>query len=154
MRINQYSTILDEDRKPILVKEKSSNFPPVSNIRHHTDIVAILNGIFHADRLPEEHAWTFAVRKDRLIGIFELSHGTFNATFMQPREIFTQLCLCGATAFIVAHNHPSGSVEPSQEDIEVTQRLKKTGEMMNITLLDHIIIGENNYLSFLERQQL
>lgn len=154
MRINQYSTILDEDRKPVLVKEKSTNFSAVSNIRHDSDIVKILNGIFCADRLLEEYAWMFAVRNDRLIGVFELSHGTFNATFMQPREIFTQLCLCGATAFIIAHNHPSGSIEPSQEDIEITQRLKKAGEMMNITLLDHIIIGDNSYLSFLERKQL
>lgn len=74
--------------------------------------------------------------------MFEASHGTVNASFVNPREIFIRLLLVGASAFVVSHNHPSGDYTPSKEDIHITRRLKECADMMGITLLDHIIIGD------------
>lgn len=59
--------------------------------------------------------------------------------------------LSNAASILVAHNHPSGSVTPSLEDIQVTERLKQAGELMGIELLDHLIIGDNTYLSLKEK---
>ena len=77
--------------------------------------------------------------------MFELSHGTINYTVISPREVFIRLCLCGATNFILAHNHPSGDTIPSTADIELTQRIKEAGQLMNINLLDHVILGDSSF---------
>lgn len=60
-----------------------------------------------------------------------------------------KLCLCGAYGFVLVHNHPSGNCCPSKEDREVTEKMKQCGELMNINLVDHIIVG-NGYYSFKE----
>lgn len=64
---------------------------------------------------------------------------------MSTREIFMKLCLCGAANFMLAHNHPSGETAPSKPDLEVTETICKAGKMMQIELLDHVIIGRDNY---------
>lgn len=146
MRINVYNTLLDDDRKPMLVKESSSNFPAVSQIKAPQDLVKILNGVFNANNQTEEHVWLIALNSaNAIIGIFELSHGSINSSIMSTREIFMKLCLCGAANFMLAHNHPSGETAPSKPDLEVTETICKAGKMMQIELLDHVIIGRDNY---------
>lgn len=73
-----------------------------------------------------------------------VSIGSVNSTIVHPREVFKVAILSNATCIIVAHNHPSGNVMPSKEDIDVTRRLKKASEIIGITLLDHIIVGFQN----------
>lgn len=153
MRINVYNTLLDDDRKPMLVKESSSNFPAVSQIKTPQDLVKILNGVFNANKQTEEHAWLIALNSaNAIIGIFELSHGSINSSIMSTREIFMKLCLCGAVSFMLAHNHPSGETAPSKADLEVTETIYKAGKMMQIELLDHVIIGRDNYDYYSFRQ--
>lgn len=88
----------------------------------------------------------------RLIGIEEVAVGTVNSAVVHPREVFKALILANATAFIAVHNHPSGQPLPSIADIEITERLRKVGELVGIQLLDHIIIANREYHAFSEHQ--
>jgi DNA repair protein RadC len=86
----------------------------------------------------------------RLLGIEEVSVGTVNSALVHPREVFKALILANATAFIAVHNHPSGDATPSLCDLEITDRLKRAGEIIGIKLLDHIIIGHGTYRALSE----
>lgn len=79
-----------------------------------------------------------------------VSIGLVNRTVVHPREIFHEAVLHCATAIILAHNHPSGCLDPSSEDREVTERLNDASKIMGIPILDHIIISRNGYFSFVE----
>jgi len=84
------------------------------------------------------------------LGLFEISHGTVNTTVASPREMFLKALLVGAVNIVLIHNHPSGTVNPSREDINLTKRVKEVGNLIDIRLLDHIIIGEDTYTSLKE----
>ena len=83
-----------------------------------------------------------------------LFKGTLNKSLIHPREIFKEAYLSSAAYIICVHNHPSGNVIPSNEDIIVTQNLVKIGKLQGIPVIDHIIIGKNNYYSFYENDNL
>ncbi|RPA63640.1 JAB domain-containing protein [Aerococcus agrisoli] len=76
--------------------------------------------------------------------------GTLNSSVAHPREIFKEGVRCSAARIIVAHNHPSGNPSPSQADIEFTKRLAESGDLIGIEVLDHIIVGDDNFLSLQE----
>lgn len=76
--------------------------------------------------------------------------GTLNYSTVHPREIFKEAYLANATSIICIHNHPTGNVTPSKNDIELTNNLIKVGNLLGISITDHIIIGKNNYYSFFE----
>lgn len=82
--------------------------------------------------------------KNGLIRSDEISRGTLNASLVEPREVFKAAVLASAASVILGHNHPSGDPTPSSEDIAITKRLVKAGELMNITVMDHVIIGRSN----------
>lgn len=92
--------------------------------------------------------------KSVLIDEFLISKGTVNASIASPREIFIQALRVRAVSIILLHNHPSGDPAPSREDELVTRRIKEAGELIGISLIDHIIIGNNNYISFREKGYL
>lgn len=79
-----------------------------------------------------------------------ISTGTVNATILAPREIFIHALKAGAVNIILLHNHPSGDPTPSTEDISTTKRIKEAGTIIGIKLMDHIIIGDNKYISLKE----
>ncbi len=81
------------------------------------------------------------------------SIGSVNAAFMEPREIFKHAIISNAVGILLVHNHPSGDCEPSKEDKDVTQRIRKAGELLGIQVYDHVIIGNEKYYSFRERNQ-
>ncbi len=85
--------------------------------------------------------------RNALVRDLEMSNGSFNSALASPREIFYNAIKHGAVSIIVLHNHPSGDPTPSREDILITKRLADTGKMVGIPLLDHIIIGDNCYIS-------
>ena len=85
-----------------------------------------------------------------LIKDVKISEGILNSSLVHPREVFQSAVLESAASVILLHNHPSGEVIPSQEDKEITYRLIESGKMMDITVLDHIIIGQQQYFSFKE----
>lgn len=76
--------------------------------------------------------------------------GTLNKSLVHPREVFKEAYLLSASSIICVHNHPSGSINPSRDDIDITNQLSSIGYLMGIKLVDHLIIGNDNYYSFLE----
>lgn len=91
----------------------------------------------------------FMVNSWRMVSV-----GIVSETLVHPREIFISATISNASAIIVAHNHPSGVVLPSEEDLNTTNRLKKAGDILGIELLDHIIIGPSDYYSCKEHGQI
>lgn len=89
--------------------------------------------------------------KNRLIKDRIMSIGTVTSTIISPRDIFKEALKYNAVRIIVLHNHPSGDPTPSSEDIEATNRLIKAGELLNLPVLDHIIIGDKEYCSLKEK---
>lgn len=88
---------------------------------------------------------------NHLTGEQLLSRGTANATLITPREVFVEAVKFRAVNLILVHNHPGGDPSPSEADLDVTRRIYETGEMIGIHLLDHIIIGDQKYISFREK---
>jgi len=84
--------------------------------------------------------------KDEIISI-----GTLNSSLVHPREVFKSAIKESSNALILVHNHPSGEAEPSKEDINITDILFKSGELLSIKVIDHVIIGSNGYYSFKEK---
>ena len=89
--------------------------------------------------------------KNHLLGDAQISRGTVNSALISPRELFLQALAFHAVHIILVHNHPSGNPEPSQEDIVVTRRVRGAGELIGISLLDHIVIGDHCYISMFEQ---
>ncbi|HEY8362708.1 MAG TPA: DNA repair protein RadC [Tissierellaceae bacterium] len=88
--------------------------------------------------------------KNQIIATEEISIGTLNASIVHPRDVFRAAIKRNANSIILLHNHPSGDPTPSNEDINITRRLLEAGNLMGIKVLDHIIIGDNKYVSFKE----
>lgn len=88
--------------------------------------------------------------KMHLIADSVISKGTVDASLVSTREIFIEACRCRAVQIILMHNHPSGDPSPSREDLMVTEKVKKAGELLDIDLVDHIIIGDRCYVSLFE----
>ena len=80
-----------------------------------------------------------------------VSIGTIQETLIHPREVFRSAVRAGASGILLSHNHPSGDPEPSPEDIRVTKRLVEAGKILDIPVLDHVIVADQSYLSFKER---
>ena len=89
--------------------------------------------------------------KNHVIGWHIISIGSLTASVVHPREVFIPAVVHHAAAIILVHNHPSGDPSPSREDIAVTQRLVKSGTLMDIPVLDHIILGDGKFISMKEK---
>ena len=89
--------------------------------------------------------------KNHLLGEQTISRGTVNATLVTPREVFLEAMRFHAVSVILVHNHPSGDPTPSNEDIKITERVYRSGELLGVMLLDHVVIGDHKYVSFREQ---
>lgn len=85
--------------------------------------------------------------QNRLVGIDEISVGTLNSSLVHPREVFSVAIKNNASKIILAHNHPSGNLHPSTEDLKITRRLREVSKVIGIKILDHIILTESDYIS-------
>jgi DNA repair protein RadC len=88
--------------------------------------------------------------KYRVIRTALVTTGTLNTTIVEPRDVYREAAMGAASAVVVFHNHPSGDPAPSDEDVELTWRLRAAGTLMGIELLDHVILGDGRYFSFKE----
>jgi DNA repair protein RadC len=88
--------------------------------------------------------------KNRKIKDVRISEGSLTSSLVHPREVFNPVIRESAAAVILIHNHPSGDPTPSQEDLEITRRLREVGEVMGVRVLDHIIVGKGRYVSFVD----
>jgi DNA repair protein RadC len=89
--------------------------------------------------------------KHNVIGDHNLSIGTVNASLVHPREVFIYALKNHGVSIILLHNHPSGNPMPSPEDIAITKRIQSSGDILGVTLVDHIIIGDGTYTSLKEK---
>jgi len=89
-------------------------------------------------------------QKNHITGFFDLTVGTLTASLVHPREVYRKAIQQSAASIIVFHNHPSGDPSPSREDIAVTERLAKSGKVVGIDMLDHIILGKDTFVSLKE----
>lgn len=92
--------------------------------------------------------------QNKLIERQIISVGTLNASLVHPREVFEPALSLHAASIIIAHNHPSGNLEPSREDLEVTERLVNAGKLLGIDIIDHVIVVKGRYMSFKQKRLL
>lgn len=166
-RFKTINGVLDADRKDLKT---------IGGVSDHTSIllkllkdIAILymkNGIHHKDLLSspqvvydylrtslkgspdEKFTMLFLDSRNKLIAVETFETGTVNFSVVYPRKVVERALYNHAVGVIIAHNHPAGSLEPSPEDQEVTKTIRAALKTVEITLLDHIIIGNNDYYSF------
>ena len=109
----------------------------------------VIRGIVE-DR-PQEVFVTLLLNADaHILGAIEVSVGTLTASLVHPREVFKGAILANANHIIIGHNHPSGSISPSKEDDEVTERITKAGKLLGIRVMDHVIVTSELYHSYAE----
>lgn len=153
MRIQKSSIVLDDNFKNVLVKDFAKNYVGVDNLQSPANIVQVMNDVFNISNQAEEYLYLVCMTcRCKPISFFEVSHGTYNTTVVNCREILIRALLCGATNIIIIHNHPSGVPEPSREDVQITKKLQEASELIGIQFSDHIIIGRDGYYSFNEER--
>jgi DNA repair protein RadC len=137
-----------------LVRSGSTSFPldsrPITSMH---EIVQAANAILRtADR---ENMLVFHLNHKYVINAYEVvGVGTTSAVLVHPREVFKSAILSNASAIALAHNHPSGDPGPSQDDLVLTRRILEASKILGIELLDHVIIGHENYVSLRETTKL
>lgn len=152
VRMTMYTTKLTENKRVVLEKEVSMNYPLLTHkITSPGDAVEIGKDFMRIHEKPEEYMYMICVNtKNKVIGVFEISHGTVSSSLVGAREVFQKALLANAVSIILMHNHPSGDCTASREDIEVTKRLVEAGNIVGVEVLDHIIIGDG-YSSLKEK---
>lgn len=126
---------------------KQSELPKI-NCSH--DAYNILQKCFDEDTflIQEQFIVIMVNNSNNVIGYYQLSSGGITSTVVDIRLLFATAIKSLATGIILAHNHPSGQTRPSQADIEITKKIKKAGEVLDIKLLDHLILTHETYFSF------
>lgn len=123
-----------------------------TKVGHPDDVVALLR---HLENSEVERFVTLCLgAKNHVLGLVEVSVGTLDSCLAHPRDVFRPAIARNAAAVIVAHNHPSGDPEPSPQDVALTQRLVDAGNLVGISVIDHIIIGRNCHTSLKDRRLL
>lgn len=145
VRMTKYTTKLTENKRVVLEKEFSGNYPTLTYaIKSPDDAAQIGREFMRIHEEPEEYMYMICMNvKNKVIGVFEISHGTVNSSLVTPREVFQKALLANAVSVIFLHNHPSGDCTPSREDIETTKRLVEAGKIIGVEVLDHIIVGDS-----------
>jgi DNA repair protein RadC len=99
------------------------------------------------DKAKEHFKLILLNPRNKIIGISTISIGTLNASLVHPREVFKDAIVHSAASVVLAHNHPSGDPEPSEDDLKITKKLVDSGKLLGIEVLDHIIIAKNGFKS-------
>jgi DNA repair protein RadC len=105
----------------------------------------------YRDRRKEYFLALLLDGKNRVLREVQISEGSLNQSIVHPREVFSPAVRESAAAIILVHNHPTGDPTPSREDIDITRRLREAGDLMGVKVLDHIIIGDGTFLSFVSQ---
>lgn len=128
-------------------KFKVSERPQISKSRDAYNIL-IQQWDLGKIELLEEFKILLLNRRNRVLGLVNISSGGFSGTVADPKVIFTAGLKACASGIILCHNHPSGELDPSSEDLSLTRRLKEAGKLLDLQILDHLIISTNGYYSF------
>jgi DNA repair protein RadC len=132
-----------------LVRDGSIKTESRPQIRSATDAYALLKDWF-LDKDRESFVIIMLNAKNKVIGINEVSIGSLTSSIVHPREVFKPAILSNAVGIILSHNHPSGDPTPSPEDKQITRKLRAAGELLSIKVLDHVIVGEERFVSFVD----
>lgn len=126
-----------------------SQMPQISN---STDVVRYLRDIWNEDQIQyrEEFYIVCVTRSQKVIGWVNVSKGGVAGTIADPKIIFQHALKSNSSGILLCHNHPSGNTKPSQQDIDLTDKLIKAGKLLDIKILDHIILTDSEYLSMAE----
>ena len=103
------------------------------------------------DKAKEHFKLILLNTRNRIIGLSTISIGTLTTSLVHPREVFKDAIVHSAASVVLAHNHPSGDPEPSEDDLKITKKLVESGKILGIEVIDHIIIGKNHFYSFREK---
>ena len=119
-------------------------------VRGPDDVIALIGRKLRTE--SREHFVVLLLNaRHECMAVETVSIGSLNASIVHPREVFRAAVLAAAANILVAHNHPSGDPEPSEEDIAITRRLAQVGELLGIGLLDHVVIAKRGAVSLRER---
>src|SRR5262245_21591825 len=132
-----------------IICERRQGYGPRRQFRDAQSVYAAFRERFlRADR--EEFVVLLLDAKSKLLGFHVVSVGSLTSSLVHPREVYKIAILGNAAAIILLHNHPSGDPTPSAEDLHITQRLCQIGEVLGIRVLDHVVIGDGRYVSFVD----
>lgn len=138
-----------------LVKEKGGRYDIQKKVTSPSIAYDVSIKCLELDQLAEEMFVMLTLdTKNNVTGIFEVSRGSLNSSIVHPREVFKRALLQNASSIILVHNHPSGDSKPSKEDINITKRLKDGGKILGIEILDHIIVGHDEFYSMKEQMDI
>jgi len=151
MKIKTYTLIINKGTGHTRLQVKETFCYEREEFTSPVIVAEFMRDIFKLHEQADEFVYMLAFNtKMRLLGIFEISHGTGNASLLDARGVFMRALQIGANQIMLVHNHPSGKTTPSQEDLLINERIKNAGNLMNIPLIDHVIIGGEKYVSFSE----
>jgi len=139
-----------------VVKENGGRYDIDKTINNPIAARNLFIEVAELDKRPEEVfvMATIDVR-NKVTGLFEVSTGTLNSSLVTPREVFKRAILQNAAGIVLGHNHPSGNTDASSDDINITKKLVKSGKILGVNVVDHIIVGnEGNYSSMKEENQI
>ena len=139
-----------ETLSEIHVSYKPGLTSSTTTINNSQNAYEILKSLFPADTisLQEQFVVLYLNRANRVIGSYQLSKGGITGTIADVRLILSVALKTLASGLILAHNHPSGNLKPSEADIQLTQKVKDAAKLMDIEVLDHMILSSNGYFSF------
>ncbi|MGI6125225.1 MAG: RadC family protein [Acetivibrionales bacterium] len=151
--VGKMSRIQVSFERIVLVKEKVGRYELPKKIDSPDQAYKAITEITSVEEEAQEVFGILVLNtKNKIVAVHEVSRGALNSSLVHPREVFKPAVLHNAAAIICFHNHPSGDPEPSREDMKITERLKNAGEILGISVYDHIIVGDDRYISLKERR--
>lgn len=120
------------------------------------DAYKVFERVFNADTFhwSEEMIMLCVNNSNKVVGFYKISSGGMTGTVVDVRMIFTTALQCAATSIIIAHNHPSGTLIPSDADLNLTKKIIEAGKVLDIRLLDHLIITDESFYSFADNGRI
>lgn len=153
MYISEFSLYVSERNIPYLQDNPVFADLDPDNKYDSPDMIYKIAKLFKLDQRGQEDLWCFYFTTDcSMIGMQKLSIGSVNRTLIPKREILQSALLAGAVNIILVHNHPSGSLDPSDEDLKITEDFKAACDSIGIRLLDHLIISRKGYYSIVGKE--
>jgi DNA repair protein RadC len=135
--------------KVALLRDPSYDVKSSPTINGSTTAAYIARSL--ADDVQENFLVLLLNSRNKVLGVYEAARGSVAGVEVHPQDVFRAALVAGARAIIVIHNHPSGEADPSDDDHALTKRLQKAGEVLGVSVLDHIILGDDSYVSFADR---
>lgn len=154
MKVYKYNSVLNENRIPVMVQDKTVAYKVDNRKKFEcSSDMYDLGRALNLHNMPDGYVYCacFDCRM-HVVGFFEVSHGSALCSLIDKRSVFQKALLLNAVYICLMHNHPSGDVDPSREDIEITKTIKAAGDMIGIGLVDHVIVADGCYCSMRQNE--